>query len=119
MEKIFERLLILVDKLENGSQSKFAKKIGCPQTTFNGYLNEKAENKIRFSLLQNILVVYPNISRDWLFFGEGPIFQEHDTNADNILAARIEALENEVKRLQKKIFVEVDGEENARAAGQE
>lgn len=73
MKKIFERILKLVESLEDNSQTAFAKKIGCQQSTFNGYMNEEGQRKIRLILLEDILKVYPQISREWLYFGGGEI----------------------------------------------
>lgn len=75
MENLFERILILVKALEKNSQSAFAKKIGCQQSTFNGYLNEQGQTKIRKVLLDAILTTYPQISREWLYFGEGEMLR--------------------------------------------
>ena len=71
MTNIFKRLLHLTEIFTNNSQSKFAKSIGWSQTTFNGYLNEDGQTKIRLSLLQDIMKQYPSINRNWLYFGEG------------------------------------------------
>lgn len=76
MKNLFERILKAVELLENNSQTAFAKKIGCQQSTFNGYLNENGQRKIRLTLLADILRTYPQISRNWLFFGEGEMTEE-------------------------------------------
>lgn len=68
---LYERLLKLVEFFEENSQTKFAKRIGISQTTFWGYLNHTGQSKIRLDLLNKILIVYPQINRDWLYFGEG------------------------------------------------
>lgn len=71
MTNIFERLLYLVEVFTNNSQTKFAKSIDCLQATFNGYMNEEGQKKIRLTLLQDIMKRYPSINRNWLYFGEG------------------------------------------------
>lgn len=63
----------MIKTFENNSQSQFAKKIGCPQTTLNGYLNEIGQEKIKFSFLEKILETYPTIRKEWLFFGQEPL----------------------------------------------
>lgn len=69
--KLYERLLKIVEFFEENSQTKLAKRIGISQTTFWGYLNHTGQSKVRLDLLNKILIVYPQINRDWLYFGEG------------------------------------------------
>lgn len=87
MENLFERILILVKALEKNSQSAFAKKIGCQQSTFNGYLNEQGQTKIRKVLLDAILTTYPQISREWLYFGEGEMLRAQNAGVPPLRAA--------------------------------
>ncbi len=53
-----------------GSETKLAQQLGIQQRTLNGYLNESREENL-FPSLSRILELYPQISRDWLYFGEG------------------------------------------------
>lgn len=69
--ELFQRLLQLVELFENNSQTQFAKRIGLSQQTCNNYLKFEGQQKIRKALLDKILTVYPQVNRDWLFFGEG------------------------------------------------
>lgn len=69
--ELFQRLLQLIELLENNSQTRFAKHIGLSQQTCNNYLKFEGQHKIRKALLDKILTVYPQVNRDWLFFGEG------------------------------------------------
>ncbi|GAB7495931.1 hypothetical protein [Bilophila wadsworthia] len=93
MKKIFERILKLVESLEDNSQTAFAKKIGCQQSTFNGYMNEEGQRKIRLILLEDILKVYPQISREWLYFGEGTMLKEGKSEKEPSRSPRISELE--------------------------
>lgn len=99
--ELFQRLLQLVELLAENSQSRFAKSIGLSQQTFNNYLNPEGQQKIRKTLLDTILSVYPQINRKWLFFGEGQMFvseksgAQMDTPAE--LQRRIAELEAELK----------------------
>ena len=81
MEKLFERIRKLVDFFEKNNQTAFAKKIGCQQSTFNGYLNEEGQKRIRVTLLDDILRAYPQVSRYWLYFGEGKMLAEPGATA--------------------------------------
>ncbi|MBQ3060098.1 MAG: hypothetical protein IJD16_07280 [Desulfovibrio sp.] len=76
MKNLFNRILQLIEKVEKNSQTAFAKKIGWQQSTFNGYLNEEGQRKIRLTLIMDILRTYPTVSRDWLLWGEGEMFVE-------------------------------------------
>ena len=87
MKNLFERILILVKVLEKNSQSAFAKKIGCQQSTFNGYLNEQGQTKIRKVLLDAILTTYPQVSREWLYFGEGEMLKGQTVGVPPLRAA--------------------------------
>jgi len=79
MENLFTRILQLIEKVEKNNQTAFAKKIGWQQSTFNGYLNEEGQRKIRLTLIVDILRTYPQVSRDWLVWGEGEMFDAQDT----------------------------------------
>lgn len=69
--ELYQRLLKLVELLANNSQAKFAKSVGLSQQTFNNYLNPEGQQKIRNALLDKVLTIYPEVNREWLFFGEG------------------------------------------------
>lgn len=73
--QLYERLLQLVSIISGNSQTKFAKSLGMAQTTFLGYLSETGQSKIRVSFLDQILNTYPQIRREWLYFGEGEMLQ--------------------------------------------
>lgn len=70
---LFQRIKKLC--LEHGgSVSKVAARLGIPQTTFNGYLNEKREANL-WPLLPRFLDEFPEINRDWLYFDEGEMLR--------------------------------------------
>lgn len=68
--ELYQRLLQLIELLADNSQTRFAKSIGLSQQTFNNYLNPEGQQKIRKTLLDTILAIYPEISRDWLFLAK-------------------------------------------------
>lgn len=76
--ELYERLLKLIEFFEKNSQTRFAKKIGVSQATFWDYLNPIGQLKIRKVLLDKINLVYPQINRDWLFFGEGEMLKSDE-----------------------------------------
>lgn len=100
--ELFERILYLVEMLANNSQAKFARTIGAQQTTFNGYLNREGQRKIRKALLDEILIAYPKVSRDWLYFGEGEAFHEGVAKSAPTLG-RVAELEAQVNQLQEEL----------------
>lgn len=138
MEELFERILFLIEKFENNSQSQFARKIGCPQTTLNGYLNLAGQEKIKISLLKKILAGYPEVNRNWLYFGQQPMFKDSNFASPELALENLSALEKENERLKQELAeadrlnrkltarLLVDGvtdeksaSDTARAAGQE
>ena len=78
--ELFQRLLHIVELFENNSQTQFAKRIGLSQQTCNNYLKFEGQQKIRKALLDKILTVYPQVNRDWLFFGEGEMLGQDRTS---------------------------------------
>lgn len=64
-------------------------------------MNFDGQQKIRKTLLDKILVVYPQLSRDWLFFGEGEMLDAARTVEASALPdtkdRRIAELEEELK----------------------
>lgn len=69
--ELYERLLKLIEIFADNSQAKFARSIGLFQQTFHGYLNPDGQQKIRKVVLDAIITAYPEVNRDWLYFGEG------------------------------------------------
>ena len=63
-----------------GSDKALAEKLGFKQATFSGYLNEKRQDNL-WPLLPNILSLFPSLSRDWLYFGEGPMLKTDATES--------------------------------------
>lgn len=109
--ELFQRLLQLVEFLTDNSQSRFAKSVGLSQQTFNNYLNSDGQQKIRKTLLDTILSVYPQINRNWLYFGEGEMFASENSDAQMNtpvdLQRRIVELEAELKeerRLNRRLL---------------
>ena len=114
--ELYQRLLQLVESLAEGSQSKFAKNIGLLQQTFNNYLDAEGQRKIRFDLLTAILRAYPQVNRDWLFFGEGEMLGQGGRTSASLdkKDRRIAELEVELKeerRLNRRLTAKLlDGE---------
>ena len=86
--QLFQRVKILA-KSKAGSVKALAEKLGKGQSRFNAYLNETRQNNL-WPLLPQILELYPDVSRDWLYFGEGEMLSASPT------AARVDELETEL-----------------------
>lgn len=69
---LFKRVKLISD-LDKKRGVSLAESIGINPFTFRGYLKESREHKLN-PLLEKILTVHPEISRDWLFFDEGDMY---------------------------------------------
>ena len=69
---ISERLKHVADT-KCGSETKLAEYLGIPQKKLNYYRNKSPDNL--WPLLPKILELFPDIRRDWLYFGEGEMLQ--------------------------------------------
>ena len=67
--ELYERVDAVIRRMAR-SRSHLARQLNIKQTTFNSWFSrERQENLL--PVLFRILGLYPYISRDWLFFGEG------------------------------------------------
>lgn len=101
--QIFERIGEIIKYFANNSQAQFARSLGVLPTTFNGYMNEEGQERIRFSLLKKILEIYPDVSREWLLFGDGKMLKT-GTDSDpekEKLQAKIADLEAELRETNR------------------
>ncbi len=70
---LFERIRLVSSKLA-GSQENLGESLGIKGRTFQGYLTKKREDNL-WPHLSQILKLYPQIQRNWLFFGEGNMLE--------------------------------------------
>ena len=88
--QLFQRVRTLA-KTKEGSAKKLGELLGKSQPVFQGYLNETRQNNL-WPLLPQILELYPDVSRDWLYFGEGEMLSASPTAAQvNELKAELDA----------------------------
>lgn len=88
--KLFERVRLISTQIAR-SQTALAVALGEKQATFQGYLNDAREKNL-WPLLPKILEVLPTLSREWLYFGEGPMLKadiQADTASSQIAAQPI------------------------------
>lgn len=113
--ELFERVRLISTDVAR-SQTDLAKKLGLTQPTFNGYLNEKRQDNL-WPLLPRILELYPQLNRDWLYFGEGEMYGGHREQSPaqvKEMSKRLAALEQELaeeRRLNRQLTTRllVDG----------
>ena len=86
--ELFQRVRDLA-KAKAGSAKKLGELLGKSQPVFQAYLNETRQNNL-WPLLPQILELFPDVSRDWLYFGEGEMIASSPT------AARVGELETEL-----------------------
>lgn len=100
--QLYERIRFL-SKIKEKSLSAFSEKLGYQQNTFNGYLKESRQSNL-WEILPQILELYPDVSRDWLYFGEGEmLIQNEKASPETIqeLKAKIHELEQELSETNK------------------
>lgn len=72
-----ERIKLLIEKLENGVASRFAKKIGVSTSVVANYLPESdRKGEPSLSVLRKILKEYPHLNIEWVVNGEGEMFKK-------------------------------------------
>ena len=93
-----ERLTYLVDRLEGGSAIRFATKVGIDPASLSRARNGKGRPSAYFAKIE---AAYPEVRKEWLYTGAGmPLVGEEEKGE---IVKRLEALENEVRRLAKLI----------------
>ena len=96
---LFERVKKIAKHFA-GSDTALAKKLGYRQQTFFGYLNEKRQDNL-WPILPHILKLFPELSRDWLYFGEGTMLASNKPTQAAVSSddcqKRIAELEAELK----------------------
>ena len=64
-----------------GGLPAFAEMIGVQYRTFHAYLSAKRQHNL-WPLLPTMLEAFPRLSRQWRYFGEGPMLIGHGTPLD-------------------------------------
>lgn len=99
--QLFERVKVLA-KAKEKSANALSQKLNIAQTTFNGYLKESRQSNL-WEILPKILELYPDVNRDWLYFGEGEMLGEEKAKPETILELKnkIQELEQENAEINK------------------
>ena len=85
--ELFERILSLEAIL--GSKSRIAKVLGITPQRLNAYSNETSQRNF-LHLLPRLLKAIPDLSRDWLYFDEGPQFVSKEQATQKALPAPVD-----------------------------
>jgi len=71
--ELYERVDAVVRRMAK-SRTNMAKQLDVKQTTFNSWFTRDRQEYL-LPVLFKILKLYPHISREWLFFGEGEMIK--------------------------------------------
>ena len=94
--ELFERVKTLIDLEKRGGKS-LAESLGVNESTFKGYLSAKRQHNL-WPYLNAILAIHPELSRNWLYFGEGQ-FLIADSPDDEELQNALDELGNTRQRV--------------------
>ena len=72
--EIFERVLLAIQH-KGATKAWLANELGIPKPTFNGWFSTDKQERL-VPKLYAIHNLWPDISREWLFFGEGNMYAE-------------------------------------------
>lgn len=95
-ERIKEVCVIL-----NVSQTSLASELGLSQSRFNQYLNIKSQKNL-WDYLPQILNLFPQLNRNWLYFGEGEMTGNACPHVEDILEEKKE-LQQKLTAIEKKL----------------
>lgn len=100
-----ERMVFLLDALENGSQQSFADKTGLSIFAVSRLVNGKTHIKKH---IPTILAAYPEVDETWLYSGEGypgdislPVVLKRYRAIIEAKDREIASLKQQIKALQK------------------
>lgn len=101
-KEIGSRIKELIFKL-GLNQTSFAKSVGVSQNAIYNTINGVTKTP-RYTLLESILKVYPQLNRDWLLEGQGEMFIETITpnsSPDNYLQEHLKNLEKQFAEMRE------------------
>jgi DNA-binding XRE family transcriptional regulator len=107
--ELYERVEEIIRKTAK-SRAHLAKQLNIKQTTFNSWFARGRQDNL-WPVLFEILKLFPYISRDWLFFGEGDMLEaENDApssgpSREKELLLKIEQLSGLVVKLETQAVV--------------
>jgi len=94
--ELYERVDEVIRRMTK-SRSNLARRLNIKQTTFNSWFSRERQDNF-FPYLMAILELYPHISRNWLFFGEGAMLSS-DENGPMVSQGREKELLLKIEQL--------------------
>jgi phage repressor protein C with HTH and peptisase S24 domain len=83
METTVNQRLKAFLKAKKITVNALSKKLDMPQVTVNNYILGK--RKVSFELMERMAAKYPDLSTAWLLTGEGPMFNDKDSDSSSII----------------------------------
>jgi hypothetical protein len=105
--ELYERVDALIRRVAK-SRTHLARQLDIRQTTFNSWFSSERQEHL-FPVLFKILELYPHISRDWLFFGEGAMLKSEmegpsiSQSREKELLLKIEMLSGLLLKLESQV----------------
>lgn len=97
--ELYERVRSLSRALA-GSDKALAEMLGIKQNTFSGYLKPERQDNL-WPLLPRMLALFPCLSRNWLYFEEGPMTMGSEGPLDEAVPASPAAAAEQTQRRQE------------------
>jgi len=94
--ELYERVDEIIRRLAR-SRTNLAKLLNIKQTTFNSWFSSDRQDNL-WPVLFEILKLYPHVSRNWLFFGEGAML-ESETGGPSVSQSREKELLLKIEQL--------------------
>lgn len=100
--ELFERVKEISTQLA-GSQAALGEALNVSGRTFQGYLTKNREHNL-WPLLPKIKILYPQIRREWLWFGEGQMLQRAGTTSQIVESENLADNQSELNKVKEKLF---------------
>lgn len=99
--QLFERIKIIIAH-SGDSQATVARHLGVTQQGFNQWLTAKSQKNL-WEHLPKILELFPQISRNWLYFGEGEMIGEQITTTPESAPPSVQDLQAKNTELEEEL----------------
>jgi len=108
--ELYERVDAVIKRMGK-SRASLAKQLDIKQTTFNNWFSISRQDYL-WPALRKILELYPHISRNWLFFGEGEML-EPDAGGPPVSQGREKELLLKIEQLSG-LLIKLENQAGAR-----
>lgn len=104
---LYDRILKILD-IFFLAKSQCAKELGVTHKTFAGYLKPEGEHHL-WRYLPKFLEWFPRLSRQWLYFGEGPMLIGHGVPLDKpvplrMIAEAVDAMAKDAGGIEAEVY---------------